>query len=204
MIVTDSAPGELILIRHAATDMAGTFCGKSDPPLNPAGRAQARDLAVQLNYCNVGRLYASNLRRAVETAEPLAELWRIPITMRAALREISFGEWEGKRWSQIREDQPDIRAMESSPELSAPGGETFESFRSRVLLGLREIILESNGHLTAVVTHLGVLRILLKELSTADCPWDPHQRIEPCAVYRVRVPFSAMTSGGPQITSAEM
>lgn len=195
---------ELILIRHATTDMTGTFCGQSDPPLNAAGRAQACDLAEQLKDCNVGRLYASNLRRAVETAEPLAEAWCIPVTTLAALREISFGEWEGKCWSQIRADKPDIRAMESSPELSAPGGETFESFHGRVLRVLRKVILECNGHLTAVVTHLGVLRILLKELSTPDCSWDSHQRIEPCAVYKVRVPSAAITSGGPRITSAEM
>ena len=197
-------PAKLILIRHATTDMTGTFCGQSDPSLNMAGRAEARKLAALLKDFNVRRLYASDLRRAVETAEPLAELWGIPIGTRAALREISFGEWEGKRWSQICADQPDIRAMESSPDLCAPAGETFSSFRRRVLRALREIIMECNGYSAAVVTHLGVLRVLLKELSTADCPWDPQQRIDPCAFYEVQAPYGTITSAVPRIGSAGM
>lgn len=195
---------ELILIRHATTDMTGTFCGQSDPSLNMIGIAEARKLAALLKDFKVRRLYASDLRRAVETAEPLAELWGLPIITRAALREISFGEWEGKRWSEICADQPDMRAMESSPNLCAPGGEMFGSFRHRVLRELSEIILECNGHLAAVVTHLGVLRVLLKELSTADCPWDSQQRIEPCSFYKVRLPYGIQTSGLPPISSAGM
>lgn len=178
---------ELVLIRHASTDMSGTFCGRSDPPLNATGTLQARALAVLLRGWKVRRLYASDLRRALQTAEPLADLWNIPVAPRSGFREISFGHWEGRRWSEICGDQPDITKMESLPELSAPGGETFACFRDRVLRTLQETVVESDQDLTAIVTHLGVIRVLLKELGPADLVWNPEQRIEHCSVHRVRL-----------------
>jgi broad specificity phosphatase PhoE len=174
--------------------MNGTLCGQSDPPLNEAGRAQVRALLPMLRPWNVRRLYASDLRRAVQTAEPLAELWNISIARRSALREISFGDWEGRKWSQLRADEPDIRAMETAGELCAPGGETFACFRDRVLQGLKETVFECNGELAAIVTHLGVMRVVLKELGSADCVWEPHQRMDPCSIYRIRVPDSFLVT----------
>jgi len=180
-------PQELFLIRHATTDMNGTFCGQSDPPLNAMGRVQASTLAMLLRSWNVRRLYASDLQRAVQTAEPLAKLWDIPIALRSALREVSFGDWEGKSWSQIRSQEPDIKAMESAPELCAPGGEAFACFHDRVLRDLKEILVECDGHLTAIVTHLGVMRVVLKEVSAANSVWEASQRIDHCSIYRIRV-----------------
>jgi alpha-ribazole phosphatase/probable phosphoglycerate mutase len=178
---------ELLVIRHATTHMNGTLCGQSDPPLNAMGRAQATALAALLRTWNVRRLYTSDLRRAVQTAHPLAKLWAIPVDTRSDLREMSFGDWEGRSWSQIRANQPEIANMESSLNLCAPGGETFACFRVRVLRALKEIVLECNGSLTAIVTHLGVIRVLLKELSSGDCMWEPWHRIDHCSVYHVCV-----------------
>lgn len=178
---------ELLVIRHAATDMSGTFCGQSDPPLNSMGRAQATALAALLESWKVRRLYASDLQRAVQTACVLGKSWNVPIAARRALREISFGDWEGRRWSQIRAQEAGIRTMESSPEFCAPGGETFGRFRARVLAAFKEIVVESNGRLTAIVTHLGVMRVALKELSAENCSWEPQQRVDHCSVYRICV-----------------
>ncbi len=186
---------ELLLIRHAATDMTGTLCGHSDPPLNAIGRAQATGLTPLLRSCKVRRLYVSDLQRAAQTAQPLAELWGIPVVMRQDLREISFGSWEGRRWSEVRGVGTDIRTMELSTELGALGGETFASFRDRVLRALNEILGDANGLLTAIVTHLGVIRVALNELSPENSVWDPRQRIDHCSVHRLRV-------SGPSVTYA--
>jgi broad specificity phosphatase PhoE len=178
---------DLFLIRHAITDMNGTLCGQSDPPLNAMGRAQANALAGELASWRVRRLYASDLQRAVQTAQCLGEQWGIPVEERSGLREISFGEWEGKSWAQIRANEPHIAVMETSSEFSAPGGESFECFRDRVLQAFKETVAECAGQLTAIVTHLGVIRIVLKELSSADSVWESWQRIDHCSVYRIRV-----------------
>ena len=179
---------ELFLIRHAVTDMAGSLCGQVDPPLNATGKEQANALAVSLKSWNIHRLYASDLRRALQTALPLAVLWDTAIKARSDLREISFGAWEGKRWSDVRADQPKLRAMESSPQLSAPGGESFPLFRDRILHALREIVADpGSSQAAAIVTHLGVIRLILSELRLAGRIWDPQQRIDYCAVYRIRI-----------------
>jgi broad specificity phosphatase PhoE len=178
---------ELFLIRHGSTDMTGTMCGHSDPPLSRLGRAQARTLASVLSGWKIRRLYASDLQRAIQTAEPLAELWNIPIAPRSAFREISFGQWEGKRWSQIRSHEPNITGIELSPELCAPCGESFACFRDRVLRALQKALVECDGHPMAIVTHLGVIRVVLKELSSANKVWEPQERIDHCSVYGIRV-----------------
>jgi broad specificity phosphatase PhoE len=178
---------EFFLIRHATTDMAGSLCGHSDPPLNEIGRAQASALAVLLRSWNVRRLYTSDLQRALQTAQPLADMWGIPVVTRSALREMSFGEWEKRRWSDIRSHEPDIRTMESSRGLGAPGGEPFACFRHRTLRAVKEILADCNGELAALVTHLGVMRVVLNELSSAESAWDPQQRIDYCAIYKIRL-----------------
>lgn len=190
--VTNDKSHELFLIRHATTDMAGTLCGQIDPPLNAMGREQASSLALLLRSRDVRRLYTSDLQHTVQTARPLAQLWAVPIVKRADLREISFGNWEGRRWSEVRTCGPDIRAMGSSPELGAPGGETFARFRARILLALKRTIADSNGYTSAIVTHLGVMRVLLTELTSTGAIWDPQRRIDYCAVYRFLVSGSSL------------
>lgn len=185
--VFTGAPQELILIRHAATDMAGTLCGQSNPPLNAMGRKQAKLLAHLLQGCKFRRLYTSDLLRAVETAQPLQLLCDADLVVRKELREIDFGEWEGKRWSQIHRDGAGITSLESSPDLCPPGGETFGCFRDRVLRELNEIAADCNRAPTIVVTHLGVIRLALKELGPANEALALPHRIDYCSVHRLLI-----------------
>lgn len=183
----DNGSQELLLIRHATTDMAGTLCGHSDPPLNAIGREQADSLAQLLRTSAVPHLYTSDLQRAVQTAQPIAWLWGLPLVARNELREICFGHWEGKRWSQVRGETPDILALESSTDFSAPGGESFICFRDRVVRGLTQIMTECDGQPAAIVTHLGVISVILRVLSSADHICVPRQSIDCCSVHRVRI-----------------
>jgi broad specificity phosphatase PhoE len=172
-------PQKVLLIRHASTAMTGTLCGQLNPPLNALGREQATALAPLLRKWNVRRLYASDLQRAIQTAQPLAELWGIPIMARSDLREISFGTWEGKRWSEVRALTPDIAALESS-------------FRHRVLRALSGIVAECDGQLTAIVTHLGVMRVIFNEFSSTNQASAPLRTIDHCSVFAIRVDGSVL------------
>lgn len=193
----DCSSEDLLLIRHATTDMAGTLCGHSDPPLNREGRKQAGALASLLQNTPVRRLYSSDLQRAVQTALPLSAAWRIAAISCEDLREISFGDWEGRRWAEIRASFPDTQTMDSSPELCAPRGERFAVFRERVLRIFRNIVATSNGVCTAIVTHLGVIRVVLGELFPADPLWRPDHKMDYCAVYRMR-----LRSGSSELLTA--
>ncbi len=112
----------IILIRHATTDLAGKLCGQLDPPLNESGFLQARSFSDRLIFEKIDRVYASNLRRAVQTAEAIANPLSLPVLQRESLREISFGDWEGWRWADLRANFPEEtqRWLDQSPRCAGP------------------------------------------------------------------------------------
>jgi alpha-ribazole phosphatase/probable phosphoglycerate mutase len=168
---------DLLFIRHAETNMAGTFCGHSDPPVNAAGRRQIQKLVEALRNEPIAAVYTSDLQRAAATARALAEFFSIPCIVRRALREIDFGRWEGLTWNEIEKlDLPyATRWLDEFPQLPAPGGESFEIFEARVrretgyLLSLSEPgLTQTKSSLIAVVTHAGVMRAVLRTLCNVD------------------------------------
>ena len=160
---------ELLFLRHAETDLAGTFCGHSDPLVNQRGREQIEQVVYTLQSTAIDRIYSSDLQRARATAERMADAFEVPVIATSALREIDFGAWEALRWSDIEARDPVYanRWLAEYPNLPAPAGECFADFRSRVLAAVAEIAAEiaSAGHgRAAVVTHGGAMRVVLQEL----------------------------------------
>jgi alpha-ribazole phosphatase len=155
----------VLFIRHAETEMAGRFCGHSDPDLNAQGRMQLTPLAHGLSGEPLDIVYSSDLRRASATARAIAAVREIPQVVRPALREIDFGQWEGLSWEQIEQMDPAYarKWMGRYPHLAAPSGESFQAFEARVLEEVK-FLLDSNGGPIAVVTHGGVLRVVLRHL----------------------------------------
>jgi alpha-ribazole phosphatase/probable phosphoglycerate mutase len=156
----------LLFIRHAETDMAGTFCGHSDPVVNARGKQQIHDLIVRLAHETIDEIYSSDLRRSVTTAESLAQAFAAPFTQKPSLREIYFGDWEGLDWTEIEQLDPPYAKqwIEQFPNLPAPGGELFVHFEARVFDEMRRLLLLAENSSIAVVTHRGVIRIALREL----------------------------------------
>jgi alpha-ribazole phosphatase/probable phosphoglycerate mutase len=179
---------ELLLIRHAETDMAGTFCGHSDPELNTRGRAQLAELINRLRVDQIGVVYTSDLRRAHTTGMAIAEAFGIDCHVRRALREINFGEWEGTTWNEIeRRDHAYARRwIEEYPGLPAPDGESIHDFERRVLDEVKVLSLKAEAAdcTIAVVTHAGVLRTVLCALQgcSKDNAWE--QTKSYCSVVR--------------------
>ena len=159
---------EILFIRHAETDMAGTFCGYSDPELNTRGYVQLEELIDKLRTEDIGAVYTSDLRRSYVTGMAVAKAFGVDCHERPALREISFGQWEGLTWEQIEQrNKADAqRWVAEYPHLSAPGGENIRDFERRTLDEIEAISIEarSKGRGLAVVTHAGVLRAVLRVL----------------------------------------
>ncbi len=155
----------VLFIRHAETAMAGRFCGHSDPDLNAQGQAQLAGLAQALSTETIGGVYSSDLRRAQSTAHAIAAGRKVPVTLRPALREIYFGEWDGLSWRQIEQMDPEYarRWVDGYPHITAPAGETFRNFEARVLEEVNDLI-RRDAESIAVVTHAGVLRAILRHL----------------------------------------
>lgn len=154
----------VLLVRHATTDLAGLLCGHLDPPLNAAGRMQATVLSDALRCEPVRNIYSSDLLRAIQTADMLARGRNLAVLQRPALREISFGAWEGLRWRELQARGGFLGNIEAS-EWQPPGGEPFDHFRARVVGALQQIFLDARPGPVLVVTHLGVIRTALTLLA---------------------------------------
>ena len=154
-----------ILSRHGETAMAGLFCGHSDPPLSNAGRQQI-DLAASMLGESPKVIYASDLKRARQSAELIASHFDLPVHLRPGLREISFGAWEGLSWKLIEKHFPaDAQAwMERYPQGVIPAGEPYETFRIRVRQEMAFLLGQAEVQSLIAVTHGGVIRTALTEL----------------------------------------
>jgi broad specificity phosphatase PhoE len=160
--VTDT----LLFIRHAETDLAGRFCGHSDPPVNKNGLRQIEELIERLRTESIDAIYASDLSRSLTTADAIGKAFALSPIKVPQLREIDFGEWEGLSWQEIesRDRAYARRWSEAYPDLPAPGGELFDAFQSRVLNVVQHLLAMTSQTCVAVVTHAGVMRVVLRSL----------------------------------------
>jgi len=127
----------LLLVRHGVTEwnQAGRYQGHHDISLTDLGREQARQLGVRLTSEDIDAVYSSDLSRARETAS-LAMQARdaLPIFETPALREMSFGAWEGLRHDEVARKFPDDWSAWVRDQISArpSGGESLGDLRSRL------------------------------------------------------------------------
>jgi len=152
---------QLLLVRHAETDLAGTFCGFSNPPINTRGQQQIQMLLQTLQGRSIDAVYSSDLQRAASTAEAISDRFSAPLQIMPDLREINFGEWESLTWNQIEQRDPAYarKWIESYPNHPAPKGELFENFKTRVLCAFDTILSHDNSAI--IVTHAGALRVVM-------------------------------------------
>jgi broad specificity phosphatase PhoE len=149
----------LVFIRHGETDMAGTYCGQSDPELNSAGELQIARAAEEVAQLGIERVYASDLRRASRTASIIAGRIGRGVELLPDLREMYFGLWEGLRWKEIETRFPQDAELwiKEYPLQSAPQGEAYAAFTSRVDKSIEFLLSAPPAQKIAVVTHRGVM-----------------------------------------------
>lgn len=154
----------LWLVRHGAADWPdGAALGWSDPPLTPAGEAQARAAARRLAERPLVAVHASDLRRARETAELVAAPHGLPVLAARALRELDFGPWEGRLLADLWREHPnDARAWEADIRRTPPQfGESVAELEARVASWAAGL---PAGEV-AVVAHRGSLAALHAQLT---------------------------------------
>lgn len=148
----------IVLIRHAEPDddARGRCYGRLDVGLSEPGRTHARRLSRLASDV----VYTSPRRRARETAEVLGSS-----LVDERLRELDFGELEGRTYDEIAVERPDLyrRWMEEPTRVRFPGGEGFADLRARACAALADIRAAHDGEVVAVVTHGGVVRACLAE-----------------------------------------
>jgi alpha-ribazole phosphatase/probable phosphoglycerate mutase len=188
---------DILLIRHGATNLAGTFCGHSDPSLNERGRQQVAALIEEVEGDTIEAVYASDLQRARETAVALATARAAPLHILPSLREIHFGEWEGLNWSEVeaQDGQHAERWLVEYPNLAAPGGEAVGEFEARVLAAV-QTLLQSEQRPIAIVSHAGVMRVVMRLLGEFTEDQCFARTKEYCSVVRLtKSPAADATAG---------
>ena len=190
--VPPMAPTTVLLVRHGETDWnrARRIQGHSDPELNAHGREQARALADRLAGTRIDAIYASDLRRARETAEIIAARLELPVVVDAYLRELDFGSWEGYTVEELREREPDgITRWLATGEAAWHGGETHGDLLRRVRAGVARLADMHAGGQILLVAHGGPVRALLMEADGRDFVTErrDYPRIENCELSRIAV-----------------
>ncbi|WP_319584036.1 histidine phosphatase family protein [uncultured Pseudodesulfovibrio sp.] len=152
----------IILLRHGRVlDGKGLCLGRTDAPLSPDGKDQARKVADELEGIPFARLCSSPAARTRATLHPLAERLGLEVETLPALAEIDMGKWDGLDFETIRQRYPAEYAERGKclGRYRVPGGESFEDVADRAMETLTELARGPMPVLAA--THAGVIRTVL-------------------------------------------
>lgn len=154
---------ELILIRHGLPLRVERDDGSpADPPLSDTGAAQARAVGDWLSKEKIDSIFSSPLRRAYQTAEPLAQHLALDIELEPRVAEFD-------RDSEIYVPLEELKHLDYEKWLQFmrqgyPDGLDLESFRTGVIESLGEIASNHVGQRVAVFCHGGVINTLASDV----------------------------------------
>lgn len=162
----------VLLIRHGATVLSAEdrFAGSTDVLLSDEGRSQARALGERLTGAELAAVYASPMKRTVETASLVAAPHGLPLITDEGLREIDHGRWEQLTRKEVETRFPEEYSnWEADPFTFAPeSGESGLSVMARALPVLRRIVVAHEGKTVAVVSHKATIRLVLCSMLGID------------------------------------
>lgn len=162
-------------MRHGATDaneqrpFVLQGC-EIDGSLTESGRKQAAALTRFLSNVQFGAVYASPMRRALETVRDIAAARSLPVTTIEALRECRVGRWAGLSWDQIHQREPELaeKFLADPASQQHPDGESFEELHARVAPVLSDLMNRHLGENVIVLAHNLVNRVVIAHLLGMD------------------------------------
>lgn len=165
-------PLTLYLLRHGETESSrtGGYCGLTDIELSAIGREMAEDFAEAYQAHPWAGIYSSPLLRTRATVEPLCRRSGLEPRLRDGLRELEYGQWEGKSAEEVSRDHHDdyLRWLADAGWNAPTGGERGVDVGLRAMTVIREIWREHPEGDVLVVSHKATLRILLCHLLGID------------------------------------
>lgn len=158
----------IYLVRHGETvwNVEKRLQGWKDSPLTDNGLRSAKRLAKRLQGIRLDRVFSSDQKRALITAEIIAKDRGIPIEVLSSLRELNFGSWEGMTISEIETLYPlEYSTYKTDPDrYTSVGGENIEQLFDRASKAL-ETIGSCGEENVLVVTHGVTIRALMTIIS---------------------------------------
>ena len=156
----------ICVIRHGETDwnVEKRIQGHTDVPLNEVGRAQALAMAFNAAHQRFAAIYSSDLLRAVETAQVLAQREDLEVSLLPQLRERHYGLFQGITAAQGAALHPAAYAYYVARDLNYDfeTGESLRRFAERVADGIDWLVRHHRGQTIAAVSHSGVLDVLYR------------------------------------------
>jgi 2,3-bisphosphoglycerate-dependent phosphoglycerate mutase len=163
-------PTRILAIRHGETawNVDMRIQGNTDIALNARGRDQARRLGAAVGRSHEGEpvhaIYSSDLSRAFDTAQAVANNTGLAVQRDVGLRERGFGIFEGQTFDEVMQTRPQdaTRWRLREPDYCPEGGESLRQFRTRILSCIEALAAQHSGGQIAVVAHGGVMDVLYR------------------------------------------
>jgi broad specificity phosphatase PhoE len=145
----------LFIARHGESDWnrESRLQGQVDRPLTDRGRNQAAALMTQLVDAKLAAVYSSDLCRARETAETVAEQKGLEVECLATLRETDIGSWAGLTYSDVARRYPDGFEIWKAGGQGWAGGEAYTDVARRVQTAIASISMRHPAEQVLVVSH---------------------------------------------------
>ena len=143
-------------VRHAPKDSEGLCVGQYDVPVRIKA-PQALSMVIKEAPIKPEVIFSSDISRCADLASLLAQHWGIPHRIDLRLREMSMGEWEGKRYDDLLHDPDWMTWCENWKVESTPRGESLEDLNARVRDWYEE---HSACGRALLISHAGVVRTL--------------------------------------------
>jgi len=169
------------LLRHGEVEGAKwAFRGSTDVPLSTEGLAQMNAVGDALSGVQFSSIATSPLQRCRLFAESLSDSHGVQLDTLHEMREMDFGDWEGKGSQDI--DERLLKQFWSSPiGFCPPGGDSFDDFSSRTVQGWDQWLSDADGEHRLLVAHGGVIRVLLAHLLNMPL----------ASIWRLHLPYAA-------------
>lgn len=171
------------LIRHGEPVGGTKIRGQSDDPLSELGWQQMRAAVTSLTPWDI--VVSSPLLRCRAFAQELSTQCGAALHIDPRLKEIGFGEWEGRTHQELTAEDPDrLLRFWMDPHRHAPiGAEAIDAFAARVAAAFDEWVRAYCGQRVIVVCHAGVIRMTLCRVLG----------FPPGHAFRIKVPYAGLT-----------
>lgn len=186
----DATATTMMLVRHGETadtvDKRFSGWGGDDPELSAAGRVQADRVAAWLDTRGgIAALVSSPMRRTMQTASAIGAALDMEVLPDEGFREMSFGDWEGQTFAEVRERYPkELGDWLASPEIAPPGGESLIATGERVAAARDRVIALWPGRTVLVVSHVTPIGQIVRQCLSA-----PHE-----AMFRMEIQPTSVTT----------
>jgi alpha-ribazole phosphatase len=192
---------EFILVRHGKTEYneRRQYCGALDPDLSDLGRQELErsDAKPFLREHVPDMVFCSPMKRTLQTAAILLDGKEVPLVAVPELREIDFGDFEGRSYEDMKDDPAYTAWLDTNCEGPIPGGDFPDMFRDDVAVcfeSLLETCRTEGVKRALVVSHGGVLGTILERFAEPEKHW--YEYNFPCGGFAVWKDGHIETLGG--------